>query len=590
MDETSLNGINDLQKKFSRYLLAQTPLRLLLFIVLGIFFVSLSLSVFSFDLILALIYPMHGETAHLSPTFQFLSDFISIFLSSVIVLSIGIPVTTRNVFIKFIKKHSSIPIEGISLPKTTFLFASALFLVLIITHFQSFLSLFIAPAFRVEQGDARMLGITQGAIVIILALLLSATYGAVLFAFSLKKYLRLFSVLPPQGESPKYFSLLVAVGFVFSLLPTWPLILAPVPISILGAILSFIGLIHILVTKQRVGKKLAIISIIVGIIAFFSSFFLLSLTQGLSSKRFEDKLNEQYPTMDEVVSCSLDDSYHYKDLSEIVKSPEKVCSFSIQGENLTLVPEEVRQLKDTKNLHFHFNKLSTLPPWLSELSHVQWLNLSNNNFVTLPDEIYHLPGLKVLVLSGNPISQQMLDTAKSKLPGVDVRYEWAPTEEKLQELQQVLPAQEKTYELNKNAATKEFHDPTTGFSFSYPQEWKEDILEIKDTKRIMLSPLLDNKNTIVITISPTTKDSLGIEAFVPVTPKEVTAGGVAWKTIELNETNAPGVVSPGESVVAASYKDTNKLMGYSIEASFEKKNDAQIRDAFMKVLLSVQLK
>lgn len=246
------------------------------------------------------------------------------------------------------------------------------------------------------------------------------------------------SDLVSEREIPKYFSLLAATGFIFALLPIWPLILAPVPISLLGVILCGAALIRIKTSKNILGKKIALSGIVLGIINFFIFPFLLQATQGIGFRSLEKEFEQQdrilYPNAEQITACDPSQNFHYDSLAIAATQPQNVCSFTMQGEGLNRVPEEVRQFKNMRILNLRDNRLSTLPPWLVELSRIEKLDLADNYFFQLPAEVYGLPQLKVIDMSGNPLPQPVLDDAKAKVESTAIWYNWHPKEPKLQEL------------------------------------------------------------------------------------------------------------------------------------------------------------
>lgn len=137
---------------------------------------------------------------------------------------------------------------------------------------------------------------------------------------------------------------------------------------------------------------------------------------------------------------------------------------------------------------------------------------------------------------------------------------------------------------------QEFKD-INGMSFTYPEGWKQENIVSQGTIHITLHPLGDDKNTIVVNTAPSTGQERGIESFISVKSSETTAGGVTWKTINLDgATDTSGLLLPDQKAISASYKDTNKSISYAIEAFYETKNDAQMQEAFTKVLQSVSFK
>lgn len=72
---------------------------------------------------------------------------------------------------------------------------------------------------------------------------------------------------------------------------------------------------------------------------------------------------------------------------------------------LTELPESLSQLAHLQELEVANNELTVLPEWLGQLTRLQLLNLANNQLMELPDSIGALRTLKYLAISGNLISE-----------------------------------------------------------------------------------------------------------------------------------------------------------------------------------------
>lgn len=60
--------------------------------------------------------------------------------------------------------------------------------------------------------------------------------------------------------------------------------------------------------------------------------------------------------------------------------------------------------------------MTGIPAEVGQLTNLEILNLSNNEFTGLPYELGNLKNLKVLDLSGNNYAEQDLDVIKQNLP------------------------------------------------------------------------------------------------------------------------------------------------------------------------------
>jgi hypothetical protein len=75
---------------------------------------------------------------------------------------------------------------------------------------------------------------------------------------------------------------------------------------------------------------------------------------------------------------------------------------SILGDFNGSIPEAFANLGQLETLNLHANQLSGDAGVLSELSTLQYLNLGDNNFTSVPD-LSHMSSLKTLILSGIPL-------------------------------------------------------------------------------------------------------------------------------------------------------------------------------------------
>jgi internalin A len=76
----------------------------------------------------------------------------------------------------------------------------------------------------------------------------------------------------------------------------------------------------------------------------------------------------------------------------------------VDGNYLTVLPEELRQLQQLEELNLSFNTIKALPEWIGQLSNLTSLNLSNNQLNYLPEWISQLSNINSLDLSLNTIN------------------------------------------------------------------------------------------------------------------------------------------------------------------------------------------
>lgn len=81
--------------------------------------------------------------------------------------------------------------------------------------------------------------------------------------------------------------------------------------------------------------------------------------------------------------------------------PDKVKSLSLEGKDLTFLPEEIFAFRKLEKLTLRRNKLRHLPEELGQLTELRELDVSSNGLQELPDSIGQLSKLRSLVLSAN---------------------------------------------------------------------------------------------------------------------------------------------------------------------------------------------
>ena len=114
---------------------------------------------------------------------------------------------------------------------------------------------------------------------------------------------------------------------------------------------------------------------------------------------------------------------------------------SLNGIGLSELPESIGQLAHLTDLHLgseyvgdffvkQYNHLTALPPSITQLEHLEYLNLEYNRLTTLPPSLAQLEHLEYLNLDGNPLNpalQSAYDACKKGYGGKHKDYEplWA---------------------------------------------------------------------------------------------------------------------------------------------------------------------
>lgn len=86
----------------------------------------------------------------------------------------------------------------------------------------------------------------------------------------------------------------------------------------------------------------------------------------------------------------------------------------LNGNNLTSLPEEIRELKNLRVLDLSHNKLTSLPGALGACYQLKYLYFFDNMISTLPWEFGNLFNLQFLGCEGNPLDRQLLKILTEK--------------------------------------------------------------------------------------------------------------------------------------------------------------------------------
>lgn len=82
---------------------------------------------------------------------------------------------------------------------------------------------------------------------------------------------------------------------------------------------------------------------------------------------------------------------------------------------------EIRQMSKLKTLDLSYNNMTGMPAEIGQLSNLEVLNYSYNKIDGLPNELANLKNnLKEFNLTGNPLSQEQIESLKMALPNTTI--------------------------------------------------------------------------------------------------------------------------------------------------------------------------
>lgn len=155
-----------------------------------------------------------------------------------------------------------------------------------------------------------------------------------------------------------------------------------------------------------------------------AGFILISLLVVFTVQNKEITISEKSQNLKEVVSPEVS-SNKIIDLSNqgLTHVPSYVFDRT-NTEELNLshnfltgsIQAEIRHLTHLKFLNASNNLMTGIPAEIGQLQNLEVLDLSNNKLTGLPNELGNLRNLKILNLSGNQYSKMDLDGIRKNLP------------------------------------------------------------------------------------------------------------------------------------------------------------------------------
>lgn len=109
-------------------------------------------------------------------------------------------------------------------------------------------------------------------------------------------------------------------------------------------------------------------------------------------------------------------------LPSYVTNLSNLEELNISNNNITgALPSQMQNLRKLRVLNVSNNLMTGVPAEIGQLQNLEVLDLSNNQLTGLPNELANLKKLKIFNLSGNNYSQMDLEVIKKGLPsGVQI--------------------------------------------------------------------------------------------------------------------------------------------------------------------------
>lgn len=147
------------------------------------------------------------------------------------------------------------------------------------------------------------------------------------------------------------------------------------------------------------------------VLAYIALYFLNSeITDAINSQilnLFKAK-TESTVTENQVNQLSeneANDAKIYTSLEDAIKNPEQVIKLNLSGQNLMAIPQEIFEMKNLQFLDLSNNKITEIPDDIKQFSQLQELNLSANQLSKLSAKIDELAFLQKLNLAENQLTE-----------------------------------------------------------------------------------------------------------------------------------------------------------------------------------------
>ena len=134
-----------------------------------------------------------------------------------------------------------------------------------------------------------------------------------------------------------------------------------------------------------------------------------SIYSRLSSDYYIADIALEYLNDDTLIVLSTQ-SKHFKDKAYnlLFKRQQHKTYISKSYKKLTIVPKEIKYLRNIQRIYLHYNQIQEIPETIGQLTNLKQLYLYNNRIQEIPESVVQLTNLKQLSLYNNRI-QEMPD-------------------------------------------------------------------------------------------------------------------------------------------------------------------------------------
>ena len=105
------------------------------------------------------------------------------------------------------------------------------------------------------------------------------------------------------------------------------------------------------------------------------------------------------------------------ELPQAIAELSNLTVLSVSNNQLSVLPSNIKHLKERRRLYLNSSQLTTLPDDIGELKELEWLDVCKSKLTVLSPHIKHLNKLRVLLLSEDQLTTLSDDIGELKKLG-----------------------------------------------------------------------------------------------------------------------------------------------------------------------------